>query len=113
MSDDDDFEVVRGSGNVYHDLNMPDANIRQAKAILSAQIIRILNEREMSTRAAERLTGIAHADFSRIRNARLKTFTIDRLVNILSLLDDGLEVIVSVEPWQQTAGDASSKTLKG
>lgn len=30
MSDDDDFEVVCGSGNVYHDLNMPEASITLA-----------------------------------------------------------------------------------
>lgn len=32
----DDFELVRGSGNVFRDLGMPDSDIRQAKAILAA-----------------------------------------------------------------------------
>ena len=47
-------------------------------------------------RGAHRRTGIAAADFSRIRNANLGRFTVDRLISILNRLGSRLEVKVQV-----------------
>ena len=71
MKDDDDFALVRGSGNIYRDFGRPNADLEQARAIVAAKIIRALDARGLSARDAERLTSIAHSEFSRIRNARL------------------------------------------
>lgn len=90
----DDFELVRGSGNVFADFGDPNADVEQLKAILAAQIIRVLNERGLTVRAAEELTGTAAADFSRIRRVKLDRFTIDRLMMVLSRLDQRVEVEV-------------------
>ena len=49
----DDFELIRGSGNVFRDLGYPDADLRHAKAVLAAEIIKALDERQWSTRRAE------------------------------------------------------------
>ncbi len=76
----DDFELIPGSGNVFRDFGRKNASIEQAHAILATKIIRILDERGLSTREAEKLTGVAHSEFSRIRNARLGRFTLDRMI---------------------------------
>ena len=91
----DTEELVRGSGNVYRDLGRPNANLEQARAITAAKIIRILDERELSTRDAEKLTGVSHSEFSRIRNAQLSRFTLDRMISILGKLDTNIEVSLS------------------
>ena len=91
----DDFELIRGSGNVFRDFGRGNAGLQQARAILAAKIVRTLDERGLSTRDAERLTGIAHSEFSRIRNARLQRFTIDRMITILGKLDEDIEVTVT------------------
>ena len=91
---DDDFELVYGSANVFADFGDQNAGAEQLKSILAAQIIRVLNERGLTVRAAEDLTGTAAADFSRIRRAKLDRFTIDRLMLILSRLDQRVEVEV-------------------
>ena len=83
---DEEFEVVRGSGNVFHDFDIPNADAEQLRSILAAQIIKTLDERSLTVREAESLTGIAAADFSRIRRANLRRFTIDRLMTILNRL---------------------------
>lgn len=90
----DDIELVRGSGNVFADFGHPNADVEQLKATLAAQIIRVLNEHGLTVRAAEEITGTAAADFSRIRRAKLDRFTIDRLMMILSKLDQRVEVEV-------------------
>ena len=54
--------------------------------MLAAQIIKALDRQELSVRAAHERTGVAAADFSRIRNADLERFTVDRLISILNRL---------------------------
>ena len=89
-----DFELVRGSGNVFRDQGVPDADVKQAKALLVAQIIRALENQSISVKTAASLTGFAAADFSRLRNAELGRFSIDRLIKMLAALDDGIEVSI-------------------
>jgi predicted XRE-type DNA-binding protein len=95
---DDDMELVRGSGNLFRDLGYPDAELRQAKALLAAEIIKVLDAQGLSTRQAEARTGIAHAEFSRIRNVRLERFTLDRLLAILDKLGQHVELSVTITP---------------
>jgi predicted XRE-type DNA-binding protein len=78
----DEAEFVQGSGNVFQDFGYADADMRQAKAIMGAQIIKILDREGPSTRQAEAKTGISHSEFSRIRRASFSRFTIDRLMTI-------------------------------
>jgi predicted XRE-type DNA-binding protein len=92
------IEIVRGSGNAFRDLGHASADVEQLKAILAAEIIGLLDRRQMTVRAAHALTGIAAADFSRIRNADLARFTLDRLVSIINRLGSRIEVEVKVRP---------------
>jgi predicted XRE-type DNA-binding protein len=94
-AEDDDFELVRGSGNVFIDLGLPDPEREQLRAILAAEIGKTLTAEKLTVRAAEKITGIAAADFSRIRGAKLSGFTIDRLMTILDRLDREVDVSVT------------------
>jgi predicted XRE-type DNA-binding protein len=100
-----DMELVRGSGNVYRDFGRPNAGLEQARAIIAAKIIRVLDERELSTRDAEKLTGVAHSEFSRIRNTQLR-FTLDRLIGILGKIDEDVEVNVTFSPRKHGSNPA-------
>ena len=91
-----DLEVVRGSGNVFRDLGHENADVEQFKAILAAEIIKALDRQDLSVRAAHDRTGIAAADFSRIRNADLGRFTVDRLMTIINRLGSRVEVKIRV-----------------
>lgn len=101
----DDFELIRGSGNVFRDFGSRNASVEQARAILAAKIIRTLDERGLSTRAAQELTGVSHSEFSRIRNARLGRFTLDRMITILGKLDEDVEVNVTFQPRHRSVQD--------
>lgn len=90
------IEVVRGSGNVFRDFGRANADVQQLKAILAAEIIKMLDRQELTVRAAHARTGVAAADFSRIRNADLGRFTLDRLVSIINRLGSRVEVNVTV-----------------
>jgi predicted XRE-type DNA-binding protein len=90
------LEVLRGSGNVYRELGHSNADAEQFKAILAAEIIKALDKERLTVRAAHGRTGIAAADFSRIRNADLGRFTVDRLMTILNRLGSRVQVKIRV-----------------
>jgi predicted XRE-type DNA-binding protein len=90
------LEVVRGSGNVFRDLGYDNADVNQLKAILAAEIIKALDREGLSVRSAHDRTGIAAADFSRIRNADLNRFTADRLMSIINRLGSRVEVKIRI-----------------
>ena len=102
----DDFELVRGSGNIYRDFGHENAGLEQARALVAAEIIRNLDARNLSTREAERQTGVAHSEFSRIRNAQLRRFTLDRMIAILGKLDGDIECKSPLRPAKSLARPA-------
>ena len=105
------IELVRGSGNVFRDLGRPNADAEQLKALLAAQIINVLDQRKLTVRAAGDKTGIAAADFSRIRQVKLDRFTIDRLMAVLNKLDRRVDVRVSIRR-RRAASASGSQALR-
>ena len=97
------LELVRGSGNVFRDFGHEDADREQLRAILAAEIIKTLDREGLSVRRAHSRTGIAAADFSRIRNADLGRFTVDRLMSIINRLGSRVDVRVRVRRTRTTA----------
>ena len=93
----------RGSGHVDRDFHVPDADVRQLKAILAAAIMKTLDKKGLSVRKAQRLTGVPAADFSRIRTADLERFSSDRLMTILNQLGSRVEVSVRVKERKREA----------
>src|SRR5271166_5511258 len=100
------LEVVRGSGNVFRDLGHKNADAEQLKAILAAEIIKALDREHFTVRAAHARTGIAAADFSRIRNADLARFTVDRLMSIINRLGARVEVKVRLHRTETVSQEA-------
>lgn len=90
------LDVIRGSGNVFRDFGWTTADVDQMKALLASEIIKLLDREGLSVRAAQSRTGIAAADFSRIRNANLGRFTVDRLMSVINRLGSRIDVKVKV-----------------
>jgi len=101
-------EVVRGSGNIYRDLGRPDADVRQTKALMASEIVKILDKEKLSVRKAGELTKYNYADFSRIRNADLGRFTIDKLMMILNRLNRRVSVNIRVMKEKGNHSSAAS-----
>jgi predicted XRE-type DNA-binding protein len=98
MTEHDDFELIRGTGNAFADQGLPDPEMEQARAILAAAIGKTMTMQGIGPREAERRTGIAASDFSRIRHAKLERFTIDRLMTILDRLGQEVHFSIDVRP---------------
>ena len=71
-------------------------DIEGIKANLSEKIISVLDDQKLTVRQAQAVTKISAADFSRIRNADLGRFTIDRLIRILNRLDRRVNINIEI-----------------
>ena len=96
-----EIELIEGSGNVFRDLGDAEADLKHAKAVLAARIVTTLDEHGLSVRKAAASTPFAAADFSRVRNADLGRFTMDRLMRMLAALDRDLRVTVHIHARTQ------------
>ena len=90
------LDFVHGSGNAFRDLGIENADVLQLKAILAGEIMKTLDREGLTVRAAQVRTGMAAADFSRIRKASLGRFTVDRLMTVISRLGSRVDVTVKV-----------------
>ena len=81
---------------MFRDVGLPDPDVAQLKAVLAAAILKMLDREGLTVRGAHARTGVAAADFSRIRNADLGRFTLDRLVSIINRLGSRVEVKIKV-----------------
>lgn len=85
------------------------ADVQRLKNALAAEIRRMLDLEQLSVREAQARTGIAAADFSRIRSSPdLARFTIDRLMAIINRL--GSDVDVDVRLRNREAVDPTLST---
>lgn len=74
----DEQKWARGTVNSLRDIGLVEPDTKPMKADLTAEVSRILRERNITNAKATKLTGVQQADISRIRNAQLDRFTIDR-----------------------------------
>jgi len=90
------LEIVKGSGNVFRawDTRMPMPI--SSRRFWPPRSSKRSNRDGLSVRGAQGRTGIAAVDFSRIRNADLGRFTVDRLMSIINRLGSRVEVKIKV-----------------
>ena len=104
---DEPIELIHGSLNILRDFGDPDADVLLAKALLAAEIIKLLDREKLTVRAAQARTGIAAADFSRIRRCDLKRFTVDRLMTAANRLGSRVEMKIKVRAAKRPVSAAA------
>jgi predicted XRE-type DNA-binding protein len=90
------MRVTKGSGNVFRDLGLRDADLLQAKADLVHRISVLIEKRGLTQIRAAELLGITQPKISALLRGRLDGFSMDRLVRFLNAL--GQDVRISVRP---------------
>jgi len=100
----DDTSVTAGSGNVFADLELPDADELLIKANLGFAIRTILKQRKLTQTSAAKLLGIDQPKVSRLMRSGLYGFSIEQLIHLLGVL--GQKVSVTIEPAAPVAKPA-------
>jgi len=104
---DRDTAIVRGTKNVFADLGYPDAAERQAKLRLAYALNQLLDERKMSQADAAKRLGVTQPKISALRNYKLAGFSVERLMNLLTALDQDIEIVIRRKPRSRRAGRIS------
>ena len=90
-------EYTLGSGNVFADLNLPDADDLQFKSGLIFQINQAIEARGLTQAAAAKIIGMDQPTLSKMLRGRFLSCSADRLFGILNRLGRSVEVRVSAE----------------
>ena len=84
------------SGNVFADLGLPDAEELHTKTKLTLLIKRIIKQRGWTQQQAADALGIKQPDVSELsRGQRLEHYSVERLMNFLSKLEQKVTITVS------------------
>jgi predicted XRE-type DNA-binding protein len=104
---DRDDEVVRGSGNVFADLGFPDAVERQAKLRLAYALNQVLDQRKLTQASAAKVLGVGQPKVSALRRYKLEGFSVERLMTLLTAVDQDVEIVIRRKPKTRRAARIS------
>lgn len=83
-----------GSGNVFRDIGVPNAEEHLVKAQLVFKIDTILKKRGLKQVEAAALFGIRQPDVSKLLRGEFRQFSVERLLRFLVALDQDVEIVV-------------------
>lgn len=86
--------VIRGSGNVFADLGLPDAEAHLLKAGLVTRIDAIIRQRGLTQTKAARLLGLSQPDVSRLLRGDFREYSLERLLRLLTALGPDIDIVV-------------------
>lgn len=88
------MKVEIGSGNIFADLGLPNAEEHLLKASLVVQLHRLIKARNLTQVAAAKLIGIKQPDLSNILRGHYQGFSLERLMRMLTAFDQDIEITV-------------------
>jgi predicted XRE-type DNA-binding protein len=87
--------VEIGSGNVFADLGLKDADQIMARSQIGFHVFKILEQKRLKQREIASILGIAQSDVSHLMNGHFSRFTTDKLLDFLRRLDRKVTIEVS------------------
>jgi predicted XRE-type DNA-binding protein len=100
--------VTRGTGNVFADLGFPDAAERHAKLRLAYALNQVLDGRNLSQADAAHVLGVTQPKVSALRHYKLAGFSVERLMNLLTALDQDVEIVIRESPGRERPVELAS-----
>jgi predicted XRE-type DNA-binding protein len=88
----DEAKVHVSSGNIFADLGLPDADDQLIRSNIAIELRRLIKERKLSQTAAAKKIGISQPDLSHILRGRLRGYSVERLMRMLTALDQDVEI---------------------
>jgi predicted XRE-type DNA-binding protein len=85
-----------GSGNIFADLNLPDAKTHFLKAQIVSEIYRLTKERKLTQIEAGKRMAISQPEVSRMFNGHFREYSVDRLMEFLTTFDRDVEIVVKL-----------------
>lgn len=97
------IEHERGSGNVFADIGLPNAEEHLVKAGLVMKIDALMRGRGLKQVAAAELFGVTQPDVSKMLRGDFRQFSVERLMRFLVALGQDVEIVVKPKRGADTA----------
>lgn len=88
--------------NIFADMGLPNAEMRQAKALVSILFEKALKGQRLTQRQAAERTGLTQPEVSKIARGVCSGFSLDRLISAMAAL--GQDVQISFQEAAQERG---------
>ena len=102
-------KVEMGSGNIFADLGLPDAEAHFLKAQIVSEIYRLAHARKLTQAQAGKRMGISQPEVSRLFKGNFREYSIERLMGFLTAFDRDVEIVVRP---QKKAGKGGRITFR-
>ncbi len=86
------IKFEKSSGNVFRDLDLPDAEELFLKATLGFEVFQIIEERELTQTEAANILGVKQPEISRLKNGNFNHYSVARLMTFLNWLNRDIEI---------------------
>lgn len=87
-------KVEMGSGNIFADLGLPDADAHFLKSQIVSEIYRLANVRKLTQAQSGKRMGISQPEVSRLFKGHFREYSIERLMGFLTTFDRDVEIVV-------------------
>lgn len=84
----------RGSGNVFADLRIADADTHLLKAQLVARLQEVIRAKKMTQARTAEVIGVSQPDVSRMLRGQFRDISVERLVLFLTRLGCTVDIVV-------------------
>ena len=93
----EEIECYEGSGNVFADIGLKDADEVFARAQIGVEVLKILKDRKLKQREIGELLGIKQTEVSHLVNGRFSRFSEGKLLAFLKKLDRKVMLVINQE----------------
>jgi predicted XRE-type DNA-binding protein len=93
--------VTEGSGNVFADLGLADADELWTRVRLAASINAILAARKLTQAKAAEVLGVNQPKISALKHYKLEGFSVERLMHFATALEH--DVVIEIRPRAKAA----------
>jgi predicted XRE-type DNA-binding protein len=93
-----------GSGNVFADLGLPNAEEHQLKAALVVQLKRLIAEHGLTQTATAKLTGLNQPDLSKVLRGLFRLVSVEKLMRMLTAFGQDVEITLRPHRKRGQAG---------
>ena len=96
--------VEAGSGDVFVDLGFADASERKLRVQLAMRLNALIDEHGLTQTNAAAQFGISQPHVSELKNYKLTRFSSERLMRLITLLDQDVEIVIRPKARRRARG---------
>ena len=96
--------VEAGSGDVFVDLGFADASERKLRVQLAMRLNALIDEHGLTQTNAAAQFGISQPHVSELKNYKLTRFSSERLMRLITLLDQDVEIVIRPKARRRAHG---------